>query len=211
MKKIIFIVLGIVFFLISCTSNTKKEDIHLNTNNEKYNIAVLGLTNELNIEDWEDNRIGFGLRVKLSEILYETNKFYMLEEKDEIKSKIEELSKMIWISKKNDYKNYLKTENIDFIAYGRIYYFGKPRRNASIGLVQLNKNITEIKVEVTLENIKTGKKITEKGFGKAEVNANSVIFTFNQDKVEFDKTTVGIATEEALKEAVKNIIKKMKP
>lgn len=212
MKNIIFVfkILIISFILVSCSSNEPKNEIVKNQYSEKYNVAVLGFENDIGNKEWEDNRIGFGLRVKLSEILYETNRFEMIEEKSEIKQKLEEISKLMWLSKDIDYKNYIKLDEIDYIAYGKVYYFGKPRRNASIGLVQLNKNITEIKVEITLENVKTGKKISEKGFGKAEVESNSIIFTYNEERAEFDKTTVGIATEQALKEALNNIMKKLK-
>jgi hypothetical protein len=199
----------------TATEKQTTENDSINSNSNPHNlpvIAVIGMSNEVENEEWKDARVGMGLRIILSQLFFESGHFWMMEEKKEIKEKLNELSTGIWAMNQEDYDFEDDIKEIaqfepDFVAYGKVYYFGRPRSRASFGPVHMNKNSVKIKVEVALKDMKRGKTIKEKGEGKSSTTAGSAIFQYREDNVELDKTNVGNATKDALAEAVEKIMK----
>ena len=177
------------------------------------NLVVIGVVNGLSDERWKDYRIGFGVRILIAQVLFNTGKFNTLEDKSEIREKIRELSRGIWESPKKKYKfskdrETVESMGVNYIAYGRIFYFGKPQTDVSVGIMHKRVVETVIKIEVTIENIHTGKKISSKGMGKAKTKASSVLFSLREDRVLFDETSIGIATKNAVEDAIEKLMKK---
>ncbi len=174
-------------------------------------LIIFGLANELENENWKDAKIGFGLQAIVSEAFSETGKFINLEEKSEIKEQIKKITQQIWENKTSvNFQEEGKkiSPEIEFFAYGRVFYYGTPQTKASFGVFHSETTETIIKVEIVLQNRKTQKKVKAKGTGVAKTTANSVVFTVREDVVVFDETTVGKATQEAVSKAVKKIMKK---
>ena len=197
----------------SITDNSKARSIDDKSTGRT--IVIIGLSNEVKNKEWQDNRIGMGLRVVLSQLFFESGEFAMLEEKPEIRKKLNDFAHDIWALNKSGYNFKKDIENTkdlgaDFIAYGKIFYFGKPKSKFSFGPMHLNRNSVVIKVEVTLEDLKTGKKIKEKGKGVSTTTASSALFQFREDNVELDKTNIGNATKDALSGAVVKVLKKFR-
>ena len=178
-------------------------------------IAVIGMSNEVENEEWQDERVGLGLRVILSQLFFDSGEFNMLEEKSDIRKKLNEFASAIWTMNEKDYDfnqtiDSLAIFDADFAAYGRVIYFGKPRSKMSFGPMHMNKRTVIIKVEVILEDLATGKKIKENEEGKSSTKAGSVLFQFREDNVEWDKTNIGNAIQKALNKAVEKVMKKYK-
>ena len=178
------------------------------------NLIVIGVVNGLSDERWKDYRIGFGVRTLITQALFNTGQFNILEEKQEIKEKIKELSRGIWESSKKKYKlsrdiETVKSMGVDFVAFGRIFYFGKPQTDISVGIMHRRVIETVIKIEITIENIRSGKKISSKGMGKAKTEASSILFSIREDNVIFDETSIGIATRNAVEDAIEKLMKKL--
>jgi hypothetical protein len=180
---------------------------------EKPMLVTLGLTNELKQTEWRDARLGFGLQVLLSQLFYDSGKFLLLEEKDELKEKRRKLTELMWLTENPSQD--LEASEAQFgkggathIVYGRIFYFGKPKTNLSFGGARMNRQNYVVRLELTLKNLVTGKKISAEGEGEAATTATSILFQFRENGVEFEKTTVGNAVRDALQKAFDELLKK---
>lgn len=178
-------------------------------------LIVVGLANEVEHEAWRDARVGLGLRVMLSQLFFDTGRFALREEKAEMRQRLDELSAALWMGSERE-KGLHETlrqrwgDGADYAAYGRVTFFGKPRSRSSVGPMHAQKRSVEIHVEVTLLNLKTGKRIEKKGKGRSATSANSVIFEFRERHLAPDKTNIGNATKAALANAVKKVMKALR-
>lgn len=178
-------------------------------------LLVLGSFNELKDERWKDEHIGFGLRSLITQSFFDVGTFTIIEEKPEIREKLQDMSQGMWTS--SDKKHDIKKETQDaklmgakYIAYGRVYYIGRPQTKVTIGVLQARVSDTVIRIEITLQNIENGKTIKKSGAGTAEIVANSIFFEVRDDSVLFDETAVGVATKKAIGQAVTDIMKDFK-
>jgi hypothetical protein len=176
-------------------------------------LAVTGFVNQVDHKEWQDARVGMGVRAMLSQTLAETGLFTLLEEKPEIKTQIEEIAQNAWSSKNGDDAltqgtDRMKAAGAEFIASGKVFYFGKPRTRASVGPAHFASDEVVIKIEVMLTDCAKGKKITAIGSGKAKTTAASGLFTYHGENLDADASMVGTATKKAIDEAVGEIIKK---
>jgi len=175
-------------------------------------LIVVGLANDVKHEAWRDMRVGLGLRVILSQLFFDTNRFSLREEKPEMRKHLDTLSTTLWMGGQQEKGLYelLRTrwgKGSDYAAYGRVVFFGRPRSRSSMGPLHANKRSVEIHVEVTLLNLKTGKRIKKKGKGRSATSASSVIFEFRESQLTLDKTHIGNATRSALSNAVEKVMK----
>ena len=178
-------------------------------------LAVIGMSNEVKNEAWRDARVGLGLRIILSQLFFDQGSFTLLEEKAGMRARLNELGQGIWALNEvgHDFQEdivNLKEFEPRFVVYGRVFYFGRPRSRASLGPVHLNRNSVIIKVEVTLEDLQTGKKLVGNGRGISSTTAGSAVFSYREDNIELDKTNVGNATKKALGDAVARVMKQYK-
>jgi hypothetical protein len=95
------------------------------------------------------------------------------------------------------------------MAYGRVVSFKTPSQSVSFGPMHSRTKFTEIKVEIVLRDLKSEAEFTAEGKGKAKTTSKSVVFEYREDRdeINFDKTTVGEATKEAVAEAVTKLLK----
>jgi curli biogenesis system outer membrane secretion channel CsgG len=178
---------------------------------EKRGLIVLGMSNEVSDPHWKDAKIGFGLQNIVSEAFYDTGRFAALEDNDEVRKKLRDISQKLWTGEiKSDpgAESDSIAHGIEFLAYGRVYYYGTPQSSASFGVLHSQTTETVIRVEIVLQNRLTGQNLKAKGVGVAKTTANSVVFNYREDRVLFDETTVGKATREAVQDAVTQIMKK---
>ncbi len=174
-------------------------------------LVVIGLTNEVKDPSWHDARVGMGLRNVLAELFFDTGRFVLLEDQPEIQQRLDALAEAAWAleAKKYDFRSEVdsvRTLASGYVAYGRVFYFGRPRSKVSLGPLHAHSRTVLIRVEVTLEEVKTGERIRARGEGKAKTVAKTAIFSFREEAVELDKTNVGTATRRALREAVEKVM-----
>lgn len=178
---------------------------------ERKTLLAGPVTNELENEDFDAFRIGFGLRSTLSQIFYETGYFILIEEKDEIKEEIAKSLQRAWLNEgeiedvENQLINLSETKP-QMTATANIIYLGRPRSRLSIGVFHSKSAATILKIEVTLKNLETGDTWEAVGEGESETTATSALLQINEKKIEFDKSTLGIATREAISKAVDEIM-----
>jgi hypothetical protein len=179
---------------------------------QKPSCAGIGFVNQVENRDWHDGRVGMGVRSMLAQSLFETGLFTLLEEKPDIKAKIEEAAKAAWLDKTGkalgNASVFGKQTGATFIASGRVFHFGKPRTRASVGPAHFESDEVEIKIEVTLTSTAGNKAILAIGSGKAKTTATSGLFTYHGENLDADASMVGIATRKAIDAAVAEVAKK---
>ena len=174
-------------------------------------LVVIGLTNAVKDASWRDARVGMGLRNVLAELFFDTGRFVLLEDQPEIQQRLGALAEAAWAleAKKYDFRSEVdsvRTLASGYVAYGRVFYFGRPRSKVSFGPIHSHSRTGLIRVDGTLEEVKTCERIRERGEGKAKTVAKTAIFSFREEAVELDKTNVGTATRRALREAVEKVM-----
>jgi len=181
---------------------------------DKKALLVVGVTNEVKDERWQDRRIGFGLTNLIAESFFDSGQFILLEEKEEIRAQLKEVREKLWMLSEEavQLQQAAKTATLagaEMMAYGRVVSFKTPTTRVSMGPFHSREKVTEIKVEVILRDLKTAKSYSGEGKGKAKTTTTSVVFEYREDRdeVNFDKTTVGEATKQAVAEAVKKVLK----
>jgi curli biogenesis system outer membrane secretion channel CsgG len=180
----------------------------------KKTLLVVGVTNEIKDERWQDRRIGFGLTSLIAESFFDSGAFALLEEKEEIREQLKEVREKLWMLSEEaaQLQQAAATAGLagaEMMAYGRVVSFKTPSTRVSMGPFHSREKITEIKVEVFLRDLKNDKSFSAEGRGKAKTTSTSIVFEYRQDRdeVNFDKTTVGEATKQAVVEAVKKVVK----
>lgn len=175
-------------------------------------LVVVGFACQVDDANWRDARVGFGVRSLLAQALFDTGRFANLEEKAEIRDEIRHRAETMWLHAEDKVDFVQASEDLgtwgaDFAAYGRVTYFGRPQTRVSMGPLHSRTRTTIIKLEVTLIDVGSKKSIEETGVGRAKTRAKSALFTFRRDQVLWDETTVGIATGEAIRDAVAELMK----
>ncbi|OGC05374.1 hypothetical protein A2V82_05955 [candidate division KSB1 bacterium RBG_16_48_16] len=181
------------------------------TNGQKPTLAVIGMANQVEDENWRDARVGLGLRNVLAELFFDTGRFTLIEEKPDIRRRLDKFSQGLWqLGNNADFERIIERIGVldaDFIAYGKVTYFGKPKTKLSFGPMHIQRNAVVIEVDVTLMDLKSGKAYRQEGDGLSRTVVGSALFQFREDHVELDQTNVGNAVREALEEAVNKIVK----
>jgi len=170
---------------------------------------VLGVHNKLSDKKWKDERIGPGVQALLTEALFESGRFKFLETKDLIQKKRDEIATGMWNGryKKKEFSLLIEKTESEVLAWATLLYFGRPQTELSIGIVHRNTEAAVIRIEITLLQKSTGKKWVATGEGKSTTTASSVLFTYQDDKVNLDETNIGNALKEAITNAVDKIVK----
>jgi hypothetical protein len=185
-------------------------NVALAQDRQKPSCAVIGFINQVENKDWHDGRVGMGVRSILAQSLFETGLFSLLEEKPDVKAKIEEAAKAVWLDKSglDGAAAFGRQSGAKFIASGKVFHFGKPRTRASVGPAHFESDEVEIKIEVTLTSAADNKAITAIGSGKAKTTATSGLFTYHGENLDADASMVGTATRKSIDAAVAEIAKK---
>ena len=207
LRATVFTLLLLGFLLIGCGSGSQK--LNLPNNTDPAVLEVIGVSHELSDKKWQDNRIGLGLKALLTQTLYETGKFRLLETDQSIEGKRSEIAAGLWagLYKHDDVPQIAQKSPSEFQAFARVIYFGRPRSGASFGVVHSSTQTTVIRIEVTMFRKGTSERWSAIGEGKSSTTASSVLFTFHQNRADFDQSNIGNAVKAAIEDAVEQLIK----
>jgi len=168
-------------------------------------LAVLGVSRDFKESGWEDERVGFGLSAYLAEALYGTGVFRLVEVAPELEDELRSARSLAWASAGglgSEAERLGPALGARYLAYGNVISAGSPRSGASLGPLHARSRSTVIEVEVRLREVATGRTLAARGRGRATTVAASAAFDLREKEVALDKSTIGIATKEALRAAV---------
>ncbi|MFO7760519.1 MAG: hypothetical protein ACQES8_04775 [Thermodesulfobacteriota bacterium] len=170
-------------------------------------LAVIGVNNETSSGEFNKLLIARGIANLVAQSLYDTGCYQPVEEKPEIRGRINDLVRRHLkrspeiagdINKIEEIK---KDLNCQAVAWAVIRDLKKARKRSSFGPFSTAKTTITITVEIFLkENDKQIRSHT--GQGKGVTRAQGVIFQVRDDQIAFDETTAGQAVQQAVKEAV---------
>ena len=181
----------------------------------KKKLAVIGVRNEIDRPEWNNQLIGYGLSNLLLQKLFDSGRFVAIEDNPEILAKIDSLVKTQWQGDASYYSpdeadQLAKDLGSDVVAYAKVVKFSTNRMRGFAGPMAGAKTNVVVKIEVSLKELgEPVRKAT--GEGKGATKSMGTFFTIREDHVYFDQTTVGKAAHQAIANAIKKLnIKRMK-
>jgi hypothetical protein len=173
-------------------------------------LTVIGVKNEIKDPQWENQLIGTGISKLVLQALYETGKFKPIEDNPEILAQVDRMVKLQWsgdtpIYKDEDAEKIAKDLKTDAVAWARTISFSVRRfRGGFAALMSGAKTTVTVDIEVFVKE-KGRPLVSARSRGTASTNSSGIFFQVRQDKVYFDQTTVGKATQSAVYKAVKEL------
>jgi len=174
---------------------------------DKLRFVVTSVIDHTNNESWENQLIAYGIRNIVNSELYDTGKYIPVEDHPEITDQIDKLIATNWqgdlLANGVDDATQLAGDVADCTVQVTVHDF-KVKRRRSIGLFAAAKTTIKISVDVELKNI-DGSSIKVTGTGKGVTKSLGILFQIREDKVHFNETTVGQATQKAIHDAINKL------
>jgi hypothetical protein len=175
----------------------------------KKRLAVIGVRNEINRPQWNNQLIGHGLSSLLSQKLCDTGQYVAIEDNPEIIDRIQHLIRTQW---QRDSKYYTSEDadrlaldlGSDAVAFARVIHFSTKRKRGFAG--PFSGADTKVLIEVEVGIKEKGQPVRmAKGKGEASTRSMGTFFHIREDKVYFDETTVGKAAHRAIDDAIREL------
>jgi hypothetical protein len=171
-------------------------------------LLVSGVRDETGDPDWQDQLIAMGISNLIAEELYNTGRFVPLETNPEIRERIQTLVAATWSETDQARQAQLMEEaqsyGSDAIAHGVVRNFRKKRSRSFAGPFSKAKVKISFNVELTVD-VRGEAPVSAVGTGKGVTRSKGLFFRVREDKIRFDKTTLGSAAHEAVREAVRKL------
>ncbi len=196
-----------IFLLLFCCLLLPPATVLAQDSAAKIRCVVTKIIDNTNNDGWKDQLIAYGIRNIVNNELYDTGKYIPVEDDPEMMQQIDKLIASNWQAAVNtdgavDVEQQVK-QIADCLVTVTVRDF-KVKRRRSIGLFSAAKTTIKITVDVELKhNDGTLLKVT--GSGKGVTKSMGILFQIREDKVHFNETTVGQATQEAIHNAIKKL------
>lgn len=169
-------------------------------------LAVVGVANKTGEGEFSNLLIAQGIAQLVAQELYDAGGYVPVEDNPEITGRINELLALSAQAGSGEGEsdkalNSGKGLGCEAVATVKIVKFSKSRSKSGIGPFSAAKVEIAVEVEVSL---KVGDKpvVSAQGRGTGVTKSQSFLFQVRKDKVNFDQTSAGQATLEAVKAAV---------
>ena len=173
-----------------------------------YRLAVVGVSNETGEKEFSKLLIAQGISQLVAQALFDTGRYVPVEDNPEITGRINELVALAASNGEQpfDYSQINgQSLGCDAMASAIIKKFSKSRTRGFAGPFSAANVDIEIEVEVAVRE--AGRPVmAASGSGSGTTKARGVFFQVREDKVHFDQTSVGQATETAVHEAVSRLM-----
>lgn len=176
--------------------------------------SVIGVTNHVKDKEWQDKGIGFGLSSLISQYVHDSGCFTAVEENMEIKKAIQDHHELFWkITGKvgnADIQNAKQHIPAEILFYGEVLKCMQKKTRLGVGPFGKYKTTVRVTFRLNMIEAESGKKLSSTGTGYSEKGASTIIFEVRDSKINFNSTMAGIACQEAVKNAVDEILLKYK-
>ena len=148
-----------------------------------------------------ERNVGFGVHNMLVERLYDTGRFRMVEDKQEV---IEDLVNRQWMAasggvSKDSAVRHGQLLGARYVIYGEVYEFSSQK-------VKKKVSETRVALQIRLVDVETSEYVPASGAGAVSRKGRLV----PRDGVEFARSTIGLATEAALEKAVPVLLRRFR-
>ncbi len=183
---------------------------------QKKKVSVVGVVTEVKDKTWRDHRIGFGIANLISQELFKSGRFTVVEEKKEVLEQISEFTRRNWTNPENTPRgekalSLARKLEVDLVAVGRVISYSHGRSRLAIGLFVKGQQKIVVNVEVGIIGKSLPKTLLAQGEGSSKFTSQGLVFELRKDVVLFDETTVGRATKAAVREAINRLLELLPP
>jgi hypothetical protein len=182
-------------------------------------LAVIGVTQEENkLRGTEkkklgDRRMGFGLTQMLAELLFETGKFRLLEEKDlRQRELLDNLVTTYWGETGAQYSAQLLRGvaiqlGVALLAYAGISHSRSSGSSIQVGPFSRHTHTLQVRVHVCLFAAASEAVLCQEGEGQAQQEAAGAFYEYRGDRLEVENNAAGRATKHAITQAVHALVR----
>jgi len=175
----------------------------------KKRLTVIGVRNEIDRPEWNNQLIGYGLSNLLLQRLFDSGHYVAIEDNPEIVDKIQHLIKSQWQKQASFYSpddadRIAMDIGSEVVAYAKVIKFSTKRRRGFAGPLSGAKTKVIVELEVSLKERGLPAKVA-RGKGEASTKSVGAFFMIREDIVYFDKTTVGKAAHKAIDNAINGL------
>ncbi|MDY0191698.1 MAG: hypothetical protein RBR22_13310 [Desulfuromonas sp.] len=167
----------------------------------KIRFIVTKVIDHTDNDGWKNHLIAYGIRNIVNSELYATGRYLPIEDHPEITQQIDQLIIADWGKTTVAGNADALTKSVaDAVVHVTVRDF-KVKRARSIGLFAAAKTTINISVDIEIIN-NNGTLYKVSGTGKGVTKSLGVLFQIREDKVHFNETTVGQATQKAIHDAI---------
>jgi len=168
----------------------------------KLSVVITGATRATSLagKGWDDLRVGMGTVSMLAQALHDSGRFALRETTPGIRSQLERR----WRDPAGT-PPAADDADVDCTAAVHVERFFVRDRSVFLGFAGTGRKQTHIDVSVELTDTRSGRARRVSGRGTAATGTSGVLFVYESGTVEFDETTIGKATREAIYDAVSRI------
>ncbi|MEW5735433.1 MAG: hypothetical protein AB1921_11290 [Thermodesulfobacteriota bacterium] len=172
-------------------------------------LAMAGVENRIDRPEWKDQLVGYGVSHLVLQGLYDTGCFVPIEQNPEVAEKAKKLIALTWAGEATPYTpgaldGAACELSAQAVAFARTLDFSVCRSRGFAGPFSAAKTTVTVTVEVGVKE--PGKpEIVAQGKGSGQTRSVGAFFQIREDKIYFDETTVGKATQKAVAEAVEKL------
>lgn len=176
-----------------------------------YRLAVVAVTNETDENVFSDLLIVQGMASLLTQDFYDSGLFVPVEENPEIKSRIKSMLAVYssTVPDLNMIVSQVQDMGCEALASAAITEMNKSRISGFAGIFSGARTTITIKIRVQIR-MPNGQIYSGTGEGQGVTKAVGAFFQIRNDKIAFDKTTVGRAVKEAIGQAVDKVVEQLK-
>ena len=156
-----------------------------------------------------DKRVGWGLCNRIVEGFWETSMFEYIEEKEGILDKMVEQWEISGAGIVTE-ETVVEPGNLrapEYLVYAEVFDFGVSHSETLVGVAVKEVNTTVIGVQIRMVDVETGEFIPASATGTCNTAGLGVWASID---LEFDQTTVGIASQDAVYQAIIKLIDRIK-
>jgi curli biogenesis system outer membrane secretion channel CsgG len=172
-------------------------------------VIQLGIPDEIvkKYPELAEKRVGWGMYERIIDTFYETGRFAFVEEKADIQERILKqwelsLSGLVAQDQIPPDQGLLAPE---YLVYAEVYEFSTSDAETVVGAAARKDRSTIVGIQLRLVEVANGSYVPATGLGEATTTSLGVW----APELSFDQSTVGIATQKAVRQAVASLLKRM--
>lgn len=163
-------------------------------------------------KEWQERRLGMGIRGRLTQMFAASGAFTLREEKD-LAPSVQAAIGGYWLREKSaselrDLDGVLRSTGSDWVAYGTVERFGVTRDRVQ-GLLSGERWLYRAKVRLCLRGTTSGgggRELCREGNGQTATEAFSVVISYQGDEVTWDQAGPAQAVDRALIDAFNRLM-----
>lgn len=155
----------------------------------------------------QEKRVGWGMYNRIVEALYDSGRFELLESRTDLQRKILET----WEVSESGLAaedEAIEGEGLDvaeYLVYAEIFEFSVRTGSTAVGIAASDEETTIVGLQIRVVDVKDGSFVPASGVGKATTTSAGVW----APELEFDQSTVGLATQRAVVAALQSALRRL--